>query len=451
MYVNNTNISGEGYLIFNYASNRIALCLLIVASFLLPLNNLIAQTWPTDSDWVPMIDNNWEPLQDADEGHSTIEEIIPDEYGNIAYFYYDQTTLFVRMTLQSDPIDRRGLKSALWQVYLDQGMDGFPDWLILADGINEELITLYNGGQDADPEIQHSIISRPVKSKIIREVNAGYSIFSLITYLDIQVPLTSLQISGYDRNIIFDRPLKIVCSTNADIGGDYSSISDAFASVPQISKGHYGVIHDAGDPLPYSNEGVYKSPDVISLQGEGWPTSSSPYFNGGVRNIRILSSNYELAWFGSVSTDASGYLAPDFTLNDENEQAHHLADYVGQDIVVYFYPKDDTPGCVKEACSIRDGYSLFEERKIKVFGISYDTAASHKKFKDKHNLPFTLLSDTSKSVAKQYGSAGLFLPKRKTFLINKEGLIFKTYNDVDVTSHADDILNDFQKYYSENP
>jgi peroxiredoxin len=61
------------------------------------------------------------------------------------------------------------------------------------------------------------------------------------------------------------------------------------------------------------------------------------------------------------------------------------------------------------------------------------------------------LSDTSKSVAKQYGSAGLFLPKRKTFLINKEGLIFKTYNDVDVTSHADDILNDFQKYYSENP
>ena len=142
-------------------------------------------------------------------------------------------------------------------------------------------------------------------------------------------------------------------------------------------------------------------------------------------------------------------LAPDFTLNDENGQAHTLSDYIGQDVVIYFYPKDDTPGCIKEACSIRDDYASFEKRTIQVFGVSYDNATSHTKFIEKHDLPFTLLSDLDKSVAKLYGSAGIFLPKRKTFLINKEGVIFKVYNSVDVVSHAEDILKDYLDYYSE--
>jgi len=146
-------------------------------------------------------------------------------------------------------------------------------------------------------------------------------------------------------------------------------------------------------------------------------------------------------------TSLSGTFAPDFTLNDEHGQSHTLSDYLGQDVVIYFYPKDDTPGCTKEACSIRDDYSTFEEKNIQVFGISFDDAASHQAFKEKYELPFTLLSDLDRNVAKLYSSAGLFLPKRKTFLINKAGIIFKIYDSVDVVSHAEDILKDFSEYY----
>ena len=85
-----------------------------------------------------------------------------------------------------------------------------------------------------------------------------------------------------------------------------------------------------------------------------------------------------------------GNKAPDFTLLDQNVQEHTLSEYIGEYIVVYFYPKDDTPGCTKEACSIRDNFNVFEENGITVFGISYDSPKSHKKFAEKHNLPFSL-------------------------------------------------------------
>ncbi len=138
-----------------------------------------------------------------------------------------------------------------------------------------------------------------------------------------------------------------------------------------------------------------------------------------------------------------GDQAPDFTLLDQNEKEHTLSEYFGKNIVVYFYPKDDTPGCTKEACSIRDNIALFEESGIWVFGLSFDSPKSHKKFAEKHNLPFTLLSDSDKSVAKLYNSNGLLMAKRNTFLIDKDGKIFKIYKNVDVTIHTENILKDF--------
>jgi len=139
----------------------------------------------------------------------------------------------------------------------------------------------------------------------------------------------------------------------------------------------------------------------------------------------------------------AGDKAPDFTLQDQNKAEHTLSDYFGQKIVVYFYPKDDTPGCKKEACSIRDNYTLFEKNGIAVFGLSYDSPASHKKFAEKYNLPFTLLSDMDKSVAKLYNSYGFLMAKRNSFLIDTEGKIYKIYKNVDVTSHTSNILDDF--------
>ncbi|MCF7824920.1 MAG: peroxiredoxin [Candidatus Marinimicrobia bacterium] len=149
---------------------------------------------------------------------------------------------------------------------------------------------------------------------------------------------------------------------------------------------------------------------------------------------------------GVESVLAVGQKAPDFTLVDQDGKDHTLSDYVGQQVVVYFYPKDDTPGCTKEACSIRDDYTKFEKDSIQVFGISYDDVKSHKAFAEKYNLPFTLLSDSDKSVSKAYGASGIFLPSRKTFLIDKAGILRKIYNNVDVTSHGEEILNDFKSF-----
>ena len=140
-----------------------------------------------------------------------------------------------------------------------------------------------------------------------------------------------------------------------------------------------------------------------------------------------------------------GDAAPDFNLIDQNGKEHKLSDYFGEKIVVYFYPKDDTPGCTKEACSIRDNFTQFKENNIIVFGISYDSPRSHKKFAEKYNLPFILLSDSAKSVARLYNSKGLFMAKRNTFLIDKEGKILKIYKKVDVSTHTENILNDFSK------
>jgi peroxiredoxin Q/BCP len=140
-----------------------------------------------------------------------------------------------------------------------------------------------------------------------------------------------------------------------------------------------------------------------------------------------------------------GAAAPDFSLFDQNGKEHKLSDYFGEKIVVYFYPKDDTPGCTKEACSIRDNFAQFKENNIIVFGISYDSPRSHKKFAEKYNLPFILLSDSAKSVASLYNSKGWLMAKRNTFLIDEEGKIFKIYKKVDVSTHTESILDDFSK------
>ncbi len=147
--------------------------------------------------------------------------------------------------------------------------------------------------------------------------------------------------------------------------------------------------------------------------------------------------------WGKSMPIAIGDQAPEFLLPDENGKIHSLSQYRGQKVVVYFYPKDDTPGCIKEACGIRDDYSSFEENQIIVFGISYDNASSHRKFKKKFDIPFHLLTDKDKSVSKLYGTNGMFFPSRKTYLIDENGLLLKIYDKVNVLNHAEDILRSF--------
>ena len=134
--------------------------------------------------------------------------------------------------------------------------------------------------------------------------------------------------------------------------------------------------------------------------------------------------------------------APSFSLRDQDGKIHNLSDYKGMRIIIYFFPMADTPGWIKEACGFRNIYSEFEKNNIIVIGISYDKTKSLRDFKDKYNLPFDFLSDSTKSVALSYGANGIFAPKRMTFLINTELKIEKIYNKINVNTHAEKILTD---------
>lgn len=147
------------------------------------------------------------------------------------------------------------------------------------------------------------------------------------------------------------------------------------------------------------------------------------------------------------------YPAPDFSLNDTNGVTRQLADYVGKWIVLYFYPKDDTPGCTIEACSLRDARDDIAALGAEIIGISKDDASSHDKFKAKYTLNFTLLSDPDMTAInaygawgkKQFGQEGVL---RKTFIINPEGQVVKAYGRVTPLGHGEQIIAELKKQQS---
>lgn len=162
-----------------------------------------------------------------------------------------------------------------------------------------------------------------------------------------------------------------------------------------------------------------------------------------VHTILPLVSFFASPLFSGRPSLSPGSAAPEFSLPGSDGAVHTLSAYRGRKVVLYFYPKDGTPGCTKEACSIRDNFSAIKEQGIAVFGISFDSPESHRDFQAKHALPFTLLSDRERSVAKAYGAGGFLFPKRKTFLIDENGVIVKIYEHVDVATHGTDIVRDF--------
>lgn len=149
-------------------------------------------------------------------------------------------------------------------------------------------------------------------------------------------------------------------------------------------------------------------------------------------------------------TLAIGDKAPDFTLPTDTEDTITLSDLRGQKVVLYFYPKDNTPGCTKEACDFRDHFANFKQRGIQVFGISKDNAKNHTKFKEKYNLPFTLLVDANADVCEAYGVINkksmfgkTFLGiQRSTFLIDEQGSIRAIWRKVKVPGHVEQVLDE---------
>lgn len=144
-----------------------------------------------------------------------------------------------------------------------------------------------------------------------------------------------------------------------------------------------------------------------------------------------------------------GTKAPSFITKDQNNKDVSLIDFLGQYVVLYFYPKDDTSGCTTEACSIRDSYDIFKKYAV-IIGVSADSVESHKKFEEKYQLPFILLADTTKEIIKKYGADGL-LSRRITYLIDPTGIIIKAYPKVDPSTHSAELLKDLKMLPSNQP
>ncbi len=137
-----------------------------------------------------------------------------------------------------------------------------------------------------------------------------------------------------------------------------------------------------------------------------------------------------------------GTPAPVFTTKDTHGNTVSLSNLSGKTVVLYFYPKDDTPGCTKEACSFRDTYVDYQGKNVVVLGVSVDDEASHQQFTTKYNLPFPLLADVDKSITQAYDVDGGGYSKRVTYVIDGSGTISKVYTSINTETHAKDILAD---------
>jgi peroxiredoxin Q/BCP len=163
----------------------------------------------------------------------------------------------------------------------------------------------------------------------------------------------------------------------------------------------------------------------------------------------VFTALLTLAFPALASGPAVGSPAPAFKLEDQNGKWHSLSDYRGKWVVIYFYPKDDTPGCTTQACSFRDNVFAFDKVGAVILGISVDDAASHKAFAEKHGLPFTLLADPTKAVTKEYGVLKTYMgvmemARRDTFIIDPEGRVAKHYESVNPDGHSKLVLEDLK-------
>lgn len=137
-----------------------------------------------------------------------------------------------------------------------------------------------------------------------------------------------------------------------------------------------------------------------------------------------------------------GSQAPDFELPDQDGEMHKLSSYLGKKVLIYFYPKDNTPGCTAEACALRDSFNELKAKNLIILGVSADSVQSHKDFAEKHGLPFTLLADPDKKVVKLYNANGKLFVSRISYLIDEQGKIAKLYPNVNPISHASEIMSD---------
>ena len=169
-----------------------------------------------------------------------------------------------------------------------------------------------------------------------------------------------------------------------------------------------------------------------------------------MQRLMILGLGLMLAGLAHAGPPSVGDPAPSFTLPDQYGEEHSLEDFRGKWLAVYFYPKNDTPGCTTEACNFRDNIYAFRAIGAEVVGISTDDVDSHKEFSDKYKLPFTILADDTGATAQKYGVLGGFgaikMAKRQSFLVNPDGVIVKHYDRVDPETHTQEVIADLEAF-----
>ena len=162
--------------------------------------------------------------------------------------------------------------------------------------------------------------------------------------------------------------------------------------------------------------------------------------------IMIILSFFMLSGFKNPSNYIKiGEKAPLFELFDQDEKLFSLKDYNGKKMVIYFFPKAFTPGWTKQACGFRDQYNTYKENNIEIIGISYDIRERQQSFSEKYKLNFPILSDSKKEVSKLYGVDTYFFPKRVTFLIDENGIVFNVIDDMSLSDYAENVIKIFKK------
>lgn len=275
-------------------------------------------SWPTN-EWVGFLNADWDPSTDANDQQADYLDIIADAAGYDSYFYANNNTLFLRLSLEGTTIRSGSLKAFAWAAGIDVDGDNLADWSIRVGGVSETLKSLYDPTGSGDPTTENFSIANPITTGDVREVASGSGV-----YLDFQVPFSALQAAGFANNIDFGTPVSIFFHTATsesmtikDGTAGSTTVSGAFANALVVGGESFGFMYDTRDLAPYSSAGTWTYGESLTVSGYGWPTSTSSYYNGGLRAAYIKTASGTTVWTGTITTNASGnaIASPTWTLS----------------------------------------------------------------------------------------------------------------------------------------
>ncbi|MCK4529998.1 MAG: DUF11 domain-containing protein [Candidatus Marinimicrobia bacterium] len=296
---------------------------IFLAFFIYPL--AAQESWPLSTDWRPLLSSDWTLFSDPQDVSQGYIDFVEDTDGSCGYYYATSTSLFFRLVLRVNPINKKNeMTQNAWGMMLDVDKDNYLDWFILLGGISSNLWTYPNTvgypDNDADGTAYWSVADPYEGVNVyVSHTATPTATYPDAYYYDIQVPYMALQMTGYTNNMDENTSFKVIFGSGtseslnfADYTGTSTTLGDAFATTTTNTPSNpdsYGEIYDTRDTNPYSNAGIWYRGETVTATGSGWPTSTSAYYNSGQHNVRIVDQSSGAAWSGTISTSTIG----DFT------------------------------------------------------------------------------------------------------------------------------------------